>query len=81
VKTQSEPDALIFLIGNQCDREIERDVETDRAEKFKKERRLDYFLEASAKTGENVEKAFIMAAKMLFKKHAKKIKQKQDSLQ
>ena len=35
VKNQSEPDALCFLIANQKDRENEREVGIDKAEKFK----------------------------------------------
>ena len=41
----------------------------EKGQKFFKEKGLDYFVEASAKTSENVEKAFIMMAKMLYKKH------------
>ena len=59
----------MFLIGNQRDREREREVSFEKGEKYMKEKNLDYFLETSAKTSENVENAFIMAAKMLFKKH------------
>ena len=35
VKSQSEPDALCFLIGNQKDLENQREVGIDKAEKFK----------------------------------------------
>ena len=35
VKSQSEKDALCFLIANQKDREMEREVGLDKAEKFK----------------------------------------------
>jgi hypothetical protein len=43
------------------------------AEKFKTEKNLDFFVEASAKTGHNVENAFITIAKMLYKKNKSKI--------
>lgn len=46
-----------------------------------KEKNLDYFLETSAKTGENVENAFIMAAKMLYKRHKEKIMKAKENLQ
>ena len=35
VKSQSEPDALCFLIGNQKDNENQREVGIDKAEKFR----------------------------------------------
>ena len=69
VKTQSEPDALCFLIGNQKDKEQEREVGLDKAEKFKHIKNLDYFTETSAKTGENVTDTFISVAKMLYQKN------------
>ena len=60
---------MVCLVGNQKDRESEREVAYEKGAKFYKDKGLDYFVEASAKTSENVEKAFIMMAKMLYKKH------------
>ena len=42
VKAQSEPDSLLFLIGNQKDREESREVDKDKADKFKKSKGMDY---------------------------------------
>ena len=56
-------------MGNQCDKETQREVSKEQGEKFKRENGIDYFIETSAKTNENVELAFINAAKMLFRKH------------
>mmetsp|Transcript_16968 Transcript_16968/g.12139 ORF Transcript_16968/g.12139 Transcript_16968/m.12139 type:complete len:104 (+) Transcript_16968:415-726(+) len=80
VKSQSEPDALLFLVGNQCDRDGDREVPREKAEKFKKEHGLDYFIETSAKTNENVEKLFMFAAKMLFKKFERKIQTSKENM-
>jgi len=66
VKSQSEPDALIFLVGNKKDCENEREVGLDKAEKFKHIKNLDLFQETSAKTGENVNETFLSIAKMLY---------------
>ena len=66
VKSQSEKDALCFLIANQKDRELEREVGLDKAEKFKQIKNLDYFAETSAKTGDNVKETFISVGKMLY---------------
>ena len=73
VKSQSEPDALCFLIGNQKDREQEREVGLDKAEKFQQIKSMNYFAETSAKTGDNVQETFINVGKMLYQKHIKKI--------
>ena len=66
VKSQSEPEALIFLIGNKKDCENEREVGLDKADKFKMIKNLDLFQETSAKTGENVKETFVSVAKMLY---------------
>merc|ERR1711881_503543 len=54
-----------FLIGNKCDLEAQRDVTTEEAKTFADENGL-VFLEASAKTGENVEGAFLETAKQIY---------------
>jgi hypothetical protein len=56
---------VIFLIGNKCDLEAQRNVTYEEAKQFADENGLT-FLEASAKTGEKVEEAFIETAKQIF---------------
>ena len=73
VKSQSEPDALCFLIGNQKDLENQREVGIDKAEKFKHIKQLDFFAETSAKTGDNVTETFVNIAKLLYQKNIQKI--------
>ena len=75
VRAQSESDAVIVLVGNQKDRDADREVSREQGERFAKENNLDLFMETSAKTSEGVEQTFILAAKMLYKKHLSRIRQ------
>ena len=54
----TNPNTVIFLIGNKSDLEAQRDVTYEEAKQFADENGL-MFVEASAKTGENVEDAFL----------------------
>ena len=69
VKTQSNPNIKIFLIGNKADLEDKRKVSRESGEKFLKDHKLTYFIETSAKTGFNVQNVFIQAAKELYLSH------------
>ncbi|CAH8343013.1 unnamed protein product [Eruca vesicaria subsp. sativa] len=57
----------IMLIGNKCDLASRRAVTTEEGEQFAKEHGL-IFMEASAKTAQNVEEAFIKTAATIYKK-------------
>ncbi|OMJ94210.1 hypothetical protein SteCoe_2696 [Stentor coeruleus] len=70
VRTNSTPDITVLLLANMLDlASDEREVEADAGEKFAKDNRLDGFLEASAKTSDNVSQAFIEISKVLMKKN------------
>ena len=57
LRTHSNPDAKVFLIGNKSDLE-NRKVNKEVANKFKEDFNLDLFMEASAKTGFNAKDVF-----------------------
>ncbi|KYN32830.1 Ras-related protein Rab-14, partial [Trachymyrmex septentrionalis] len=61
----TNPSTVIFLIGNKSDLEGQRDVTYEEAKQFADEHGL-MFVEASAKTGHNVEEAFLETAKKIF---------------
>ena len=54
------------MVGNQKDRDSEREVSVQEAREFQKECNIPFFLETLAKTGQNVETVFQMAAKILY---------------
>ena len=71
LRTHSNPDAKVFLIGNKIDLENERKITREQGENFAKTNKLHLFLESSAKTGFNTKKVFIKAAKVLYDEHLK----------
>ena len=71
----------MVLVGNQKDREGEREVSKEEAERFVKENKIDLFMETSAKTSENVQQTFILASKMLYRRHLDKINLAKKNLQ
>ncbi|KAJ5069369.1 ras-related protein rab-4a [Anaeramoeba ignava] len=62
----TSPDAVIVMIGNKTDIQ-ERQVSFEEAKNYADEHGLTY-LETSAKTGENVETAFLQTARIIYEK-------------
>ena len=71
LKNQSNPNVRVFLIGNKCDLEEQRVVSKEEGESFKEQKKLDRFIETSAKTGKNARNVMVEAAKLLFKDYLK----------
>ena len=69
LRQNSSPDTKIFLIGNKADLEESRVIQKEQGEKLKEDYDIDYFIEASAKTGFNVQEIFVKAAKLLFEEY------------
>ena len=55
VVMHSGPDIIVMLIGNQKDREEHREVPLEKAEAFRAKHNIPFFIETSAKSGENVD--------------------------
>ena len=57
----------IILVGNKSDLEKEKKISYKEGENLKKKYKMDYFIETSAKTGDNAKNVLIEAAKVLYK--------------
>lgn len=66
-RTLASPNIVILLVGNKRDLEEAREITTLEASTFAQENDL-IFLETSAKTGDNVEEAFLKCSKTILAK-------------
>lgn len=80
IKTNTNPDVKIFLIGNKSDLNEAREVPTEKAEQFMKDNDLKLFLESSAKTGLNINKLFAEAAIFLYEEFLNALKAQKMSI-
>ena len=62
-------DIKIILVGNKSDLKDKRKVKDKDIEKCIKDYEVDYYIETSAKTGDNVEKLFVECSKILYKEY------------
>ena len=71
IKSQSNPDIKIILIGNKVDLEDLRKVPKEKGESFCNSHKLSLFMETSAKTGFNAQNVFMKAGTILYEEHLK----------
>lgn len=69
IKAQCDPDVTVFLVGNKCDMENQREISIERARAFQKENDIKYMTEASAKSGDNVLNLFKDIAKFMHNRY------------
>ncbi|KAF4512816.1 hypothetical protein G6O67_000154 [Ophiocordyceps sinensis] len=66
----AEPDIVVILVGNKADlahqEENKREVTRDEAESWARRNGVMEYVETSAKSGENVEKAFMRVAERIY---------------
>lgn len=77
IQNEASDNAMVFLVANKKDKEADREVDTAKGEQFMQENGLQGFVETSARSGENVEKVFMTAARMLFKQYYRTIREQQ----
>ena len=69
VRSNGSPDTLIFIVGNKKDLVKKRKIQKIEGEKFKKERKYNFFIEASAKENEFVNELFQEAIIQLYEQY------------
>lgn len=83
MKDNTNPDIKKILVGNKCDLTDHIDVvKEEEVKNIMDELDIDFYFKTSAKTGENVEKLFIEASKMLYKDYIsfKNIQKKKEKI-
>lgn len=80
LKTHSNPDAKVFLIGTKKDLEQQRQVPEVEAKNFSRDNGIIKYLECSSKDGFNAQLVFVEAAKALYKDYILVNKQLIDSV-
>lgn len=67
-------DAVIVLVGNMKDKNAKmREVTQQQAEQFRTKHKIEWYVETSAKTGENVELLFTMGFKFVHERFKDRI--------
>merc|ERR1712139_544483 len=67
-RANADPDLVITLVGNKCDRASDRQVTFEEGHAFAQHHSL-YFLETSAVTGHMVDQAFHVTARLVDKRN------------
>ena len=71
LRTHSNPDVKIILLGNKVDLEDYREISKEKGELYAKNNNIVKFYESSAKKGINVQSTFVEIAYILYKDYQK----------
>ncbi len=71
IKKNSQPETLIFVVGNKKDLEKERDVSEEEGKKYTEENNYDFFIETSALNGNFVDTLFEQGFAQLYELNKK----------
>ena len=74
LRTHSNPDSKVFVIGNKIYLEDERQIKKEEDETLSKENKIEMFIEYTAKTGLNTQNIFLKVAKILCDNYHNKVK-------
>lgn len=66
VRDQCYPDVMLFMVGNKSDLESEREVPRQAALQFQRDNGIKYWIETSAKSGDNIQQLFMDASKFFY---------------
>lgn len=78
IRNNSPPEALIFLLGNQCDVHDGKEVSIEDAENFVSKHDLDGYIETSAKEDKGVQEAFHGFCEKVYQKFGDKKEKKNE---
>jgi len=67
IKEDCNDNTHFILVGNKMDLNNKRVISKEEGSELAKNEKIDFFIEVSAKTGENIENIFFEAAKILYK--------------
>ena len=67
IKEDCNDNTHYILVGNKMDLNNNRVISKEEGSELAKNEKIDFFIEVSAKTGENIENIFFEAAKILYK--------------
>ena len=79
LKENANPDIKLILVGNKSDLKDQRKVDNKDVKNLINDLDIDLNIECSAKSGENVEKLFVEASKMLYKQYLMLTNMKKES--